>query len=75
MKQRLSKNAQPARLLARVFKRTWALLRDQTTLLESYYGIVLPDPDNIRNIPTPGNMDKLIFEFPHKGKNKKNLGN
>ena len=68
LKQRLSKNAKPARLLARVFKRTWELLRDQTTLLETYEELELPDPDNIRNIPTPGNMDKLVFEFPHKGK-------
>ena len=74
LKQRLSKDTHPNRLLNRVFKRTWELLRDQTTLLEAYEGIELPDPDDIRNIPTPSNMDKLIFEFPHKGKKKKNQG-
>ena len=72
LKQRLSKSTNPVQLLSRVFKRTWELLRNQTTLLETYEGIELPDPDDIRNIPTPSNMDTLIFEFPHKGKRKKN---
>lgn len=70
LKIRLSEDTHPNRLLARVFKKTWELLRNQTTLLETYEGIELPDPDDVRNIPTPGNLDKLVFEFPHKGKRK-----
>ena len=71
LKLRLSKDTHPNRLLSRVFKRSWELLREQTTLLEAYEGIVLPDPDDIRNIPTLGNMGDLVFEFPHNGKNKR----
>ena len=71
LKARLKKNTHPNRLLSRVFKRTWELLRSHTTLLETYDDIVLPDPDDICNIPTPSNMNDLVFEFPHKGKTKK----
>ena len=70
LKLRLSKDTHPNRLLARVFKKTWELLRTQTTLLKTYDGIVLPDPKDISNIPTPGNLDNLVFRFPHKGKSK-----
>ena len=69
---RLQKDTHPNRLLSRVFKKTWQLLRTQTTLLETYDSIVLPDPNDITKIPTPSNMNKLIFEFPHRGKSKKN---
>ena len=68
LKKRLSKNSQPSRLLARIFKKTWVLLREQTTLLEIYQDIELPNPDDTRNIPTSGNMNTLIFSFPHNGK-------
>ncbi len=71
LKIRLRKSSNPIQLMKRTFKRTWELLREQTTLLETYEDIKLPDPDNVANIPTPGNMNKLIFSFPHKGKNKK----
>ena len=68
-KQRLNRDTHPHRLLNRVFKRTWELLREQTTLLETYEDIILPDPDDVSKIPTPSNLDKLVFSFPHKGKN------
>lgn len=68
LKLRLEKDTHPNRLLSRVFKRTWQLLREQTNLLDVYEDIELPDPEDIRFIPTPGNLDKLVFEFSHKGK-------
>ena len=69
LKWRLSKDQNPERLLARVFKRTWELLREETTLQETYQDIELPDPEDKKNIPTPSRLDKIVFEFPHKGKN------
>ena len=69
-KSRLLKDTHPNRLLARVFKKTWELLRDQTTLLETYDEIKLPDPNDVKNIPTPGNLNEIVFSFPHKGKGK-----
>ena len=68
LKLRLEKDTHPNRLLSRVFKKTWQLLREQTNLLDAYEDIELPDPEDIRFIPTLGNLDKLVFEFPHKGK-------
>lgn len=74
LKLRLSKDTHPFRLLKRVFKRTWELLRAQTTLQETYKDIELPDPEDKKNIPTPSNLDKVIFAFPHKGKNSSKGG-
>ena len=71
LKLRLNDSSNPVQLLKRVFKKTWELLRSHTTLLENYDSIILPDPNDITKIPTPSNMNKLVFEFPHKGKNKK----
>ena len=71
LKARLKKDTHPNRLLSRVFKKTWELLRSHTTLLETYDGIMLPDPNDISKIPTPSNMHKLVFEFRHNGKIKK----
>ena len=69
LKLRLSKDTHPFRLLERVFKRTLELLREETTLQETYQDIELPDPNDKKNIPTPSSLDKVVFEFPHKGKN------
>ena len=55
------------RLLQRVFKKTWELLRDQTNLLTVYKDIRLPDPEDSKNIPTLKTLD-IVFEFPHDGK-------
>ena len=66
-KQRLENNAKPNRLLERVFKKTWELLREQTKLLDTYRDIKLPSPDNSTHIPTMSTLD-TVFEFPHKGK-------
>ncbi len=71
LKLRLKTDTHPNRLLSRVFKKTWQLLREQTLLLEVYEDIELPDPNDIEQIPTFGNLDH-VFEFKHKGK-KKNL--
>ena len=68
LKSRLRSSSNQLQLLQRVFKKTWELLRDQTTLLGTYEGIELPAPDDISSIPTPGNLGKLVFRFPHKGK-------
>ena len=71
LKSRLHKSTNPVQLLKRVFKKTWELLWTHTLLLETYDSIVLPDPNDITKIPTPSNMHKLVFEFPHNGKTKK----
>ena len=71
LKLRLSKSTNSLQMLSRVFKRTWELLREQTSLLDAYEDIELPDPEDIRFIPTPGNLDKLVFKFPHKGKKRR----
>ena len=70
LKLRLENSRNPVQLLARVFKKTWKLLQEQTILKAVYRDIILPDPEDKNNIPTPGNMDKLVFEFPHNGKGK-----
>ena len=59
-----------SRLLQRVFKKTWELLREQTDLLTTYKNIQLPDPNNPANIPTMRTLD-MVFRFPHEGKIKK----
>ena len=69
LKARLKRDTHPNRLLSRVFKKTWQLLREQTLLLEVYEDIELPDPDDIEQIPTFGNLEH-VFEFRHKGKKK-----
>ena len=66
---RLKRDTHPHRLLSRVFKKTWQLLREQTLLLEVYEDIKLPDPNDIEQIPTFGKLDH-VFDFRHKGKKK-----
>ena len=68
LKLRLKQYAKPSMLLKRVFKKTWELLRDETRLLEVYDGIILPNPEDIVNIPTMDNLNILTFSFPHNGK-------
>ena len=60
-----------SRVLQRIFKSTWELLRDQTHLIEVYKNIKLPDPDDPANIPTVKSLKKMVFAFPHEGKIKK----
>ena len=55
------------RLLERVFKRTWELLREQTHLSDVYKNIQLPDPNDPKNIPTTKTLN-MVFSFPHEGK-------
>lgn len=66
--ERLQQDKNPNRLLSRVFKRTWELLRDKTRLKESYKGIALPDPDKKAYIPTTATLNTMVFKFNHKGK-------
>lgn len=68
--ERLKTSKNKAQLLQRVFKKTWQLLRDHTTLAETYKDIELPDPDNPAYIPTTKTLKTLVISFPHKGKNK-----
>lgn len=68
-KLRLQNSSNPAQLLKRAFKKTWQLLREQTLLLEVYEDIELPDPNDITQLPTFGNLD-YVFKFKHKGKKK-----
>ena len=65
---KLLKDKHPSRLLDRVFKKTWQLLRKYTRLTEFYPDIQLPDPNDIRNIPTFSNLDDVVITFPHNGK-------
>ena len=49
--------------LKRVFTKTLEMLRDDTTIGEERG---LPDPDDIRNIPTASSVNELVYEFPLK---------
>lgn len=53
------------RVLSRAFKKAWELLETQTSLRKKYPDIVLPDPNDPKNIPTVTTLD-MVFEFPHK---------
>lgn len=55
-------------LLKRTFKKTWELLRTQTDIEKVYKDIQLPEPDDPNYLPSFKNLDKTVFEFPHKGK-------
>ena len=66
--ERLKEDTHPNRLLARVFKRTWELLRDKTRLKEFYQGISLPDPKDKTYMPTMATLNTTVFTFKHKGK-------
>ena len=69
--EQLNGSANQGIVLKRAFTKTWELLRDKTHLTEAYKNIVIPDPDDDAFIPTKKNVAKLIFSFPHDGKNKK----
>ena len=64
-----SNSKHKTQLLQRIFKRTWELLRTETTLIDAYKNIQLPDPNNPANIPTMKTLD-MVFTFPHEGKLK-----
>lgn len=49
--------------LKRVFTKTLEMLRDDTKIGEERG---LPDPNDIRNIPTASNVNELVYEFPLK---------
>ena len=70
LKARLDVSQNKRRLLERVFKKTWELLREHTTLQETYIDIELPDPNNPAFIPNMRTLKTLVFTFPHKGKRK-----
>ncbi len=54
--------------LKRTFAKTWELLKTKTTLEQTYKDIKLPDPKDPATIPTKSIINKMVFEFPHKGK-------
>lgn len=61
-------------ILDRVFKKTWELLKAKTDLENVYPDIELPDPDDLKNIPTMQTISKVTFNFPHgKKKRKSNM--
>lgn len=62
-----SRDSNKNRYLQKVFKKTWELLRDKTTLTERYKNIVLPDPDNPKNIPTKSVLKTFVIEIRHEG--------
>lgn len=66
--ERLETVQNPRTLLKTTFKKTWELLRKKTRLTEVYKEIQLPDPDDPAFMPTMRTLDKVVFEFPHKGK-------
>lgn len=71
LQDRLSNHAKPNLLLSRTFKKTWELLRNKTTLGQSYCNIQLPDPKDPANIPTMSTLETTVFKFQHDGKIKK----
>ena len=71
LQERLQANAKPNRLLSTTFKKTWELLRNKTTLGQSYCNIQLPDPKDPANIPTMSTLETTVFKFQHDGKIKK----
>ncbi len=66
--ERLANSSNPRILLKRTFTKTWELLRKKTRLEAVYKDIKLPDPKNPAFIPTIGNLEEIVFEFPHNGK-------
>lgn len=71
LQERLSNHTKPNLLLSRTFKKTWELLRNKTTLGQSYCNIQLPDPKDPANIPTMSTLETTVFKFQHDGKIKK----
>ena len=56
--------------LKRAFTKTWELLKNQTTLEQTYKDIELPNPKDPANIPTKSLIETMVFTFPHKGKRR-----
>ena len=63
-----SKSANKQQFLKRLFSNLWRILREDTYLTEQYKNIVLPDPADVRNIPTPKTLSTMTFSFPHEGR-------
>lgn len=66
--ERLKVTENPRMILKRVFVKTWELLRTKTRLEETYINIKLPDPKDPAYIPAMGNLNEIVFRFPHEGK-------
>lgn len=67
--ERLEAARNPRALLKTTFTKTWELLRTKTRLTEAYKNIQLPEPNNPAFMPTMKTLDKVVFTFPHEGKN------
>lgn len=65
---RLEVSTNKRQLLKTTFTKTWELLREHTTLQETYIDIQLPDPSNPAVIPNMRTLSTMVFSFPHKGK-------
>lgn len=68
--ERLEAAKNPRALLKTTFTKTWELLRTKTRLTEAYKNIQLPEPNDPAFMPTMKTLDKVVFTFPHEGKNK-----
>lgn len=68
--ERLEAAKNPRTLLKTTFTKTWELLRTKTRLTEAYKNIQLPEPNDPAFMPTMKTLDKVVFTFPHEGKNK-----
>lgn len=67
-KNQLETNQNKNRLLRRTFIKTWELLRNKTSLQDTYKDIELPDPNNPACIPTFSQLDSFIIAIKHNGK-------
>lgn len=67
-KDQLENNQNKNRLLKRTFAKTWELLRNKTSLLETYKNISLPDPKDPAFIPTYSQLENFVITIQHDGK-------
>lgn len=58
------------RVLKSAFSKAWELLRTQTTVMEKYPNMQLPDPKDPAYIPTMSTLD-MVIEFPRKNSTEK----
>lgn len=65
LKQRLKDNKNKNRVLQKCFSKAWKILREDTSLLEDYIDLELPDP---LDTPTFTEINTRVYKFPHKGK-------
>lgn len=77
---RLKTSKNKGQLLARVFSKTWKLLKEETTLTDNYKNVRISvngsapvllsklNPKDTRLIPTAATVSKMVIEIKHDGK-------